>query len=232
MRCVPLAAGQQRARRLTEQSIAHDARRAVFSLLLCRVVAALTHCNRQAYDAGVDDAGDALDHAAALLLLCAQDVSGPINAVGKSSQRTRVVICAGRNDTAAALVAVEMSTAQHSSASGCEHSAATSDSFTTNRRSRRYAVFSFRGRQAAAAPFYRYNAWPSATMLRLEARFFAPNVWCVWPCPWLGCQNETWPSALLRHTQQREQTCRGENVSRHAEKSCRRRNKQAAVAVT
>ena len=111
--------------------------------------------------------------------------------------------------TAAALVGVESSTPQQGSASGCEHSAATSDSFTTNRCFPR-AVLSFRGRQAAAAPFCRCNAWPSATMLRLEARFFAPNVRCVWPCPWPGCRNETWPSALLRHTQQREQTCRGD----------------------
>ena len=134
--------------------------------------------------------------------------------------------------TAAALVGVESSTPQQGSASGCEHSGATSDSFTTDRRSRRYAVLSFRGRQAAAAPFCRCNAWPSATMLRLEARFFAPNVRCGRPCPWPGCRNETWPSALLRHTQQREQTCRGENVSRRAETACRQRKQRAAVALT
>ena len=124
------------------------------------------------------------------------------------------------------------STPQQGSASGCEHSGATSDSFTTDRRSRRDAVLSFRGRQAAAAPFCRCNAWPSATMLRLEARFFAPNVRCGWPCPWPGCRNKTWPSALLRHTQQREQTCRGENVSRRAETACRQRKQRAAVALT
>ncbi len=108
---------------------------------------------------------------------------------------------------------------QQDSASGCEHCGDTSDSFTTDHRFPRCAVFSFRAPQAAAAPFCRCNAWPSATMLRLEARFFAPNVRCVWPCPWPGCRNETWQSVLLRHTQQREQTCRGENVSRHAKKS-------------
>ncbi len=204
------AAGQQRARRpperapgtacqhttlylhdgfqLSEQSLAHDARRAVFSafFLCCRVVLWWLHCNCQAYDA---------THATMQLcysgLLCSQDVSGPINAVGHSSSRTRVEQCAGRNGTAAALVGVEASTPQQSSASGCRHSGDTSDSFTTNRRYRRCDVFSFRARQAAAAPFCRCNAWPSATMQRLEARFFAPNVQYEWPCPWPGCRNES-----------------------------------------
>jgi hypothetical protein len=55
---------------------------------------------------------------------------------------------------------------------------------------------------------------------------------CGRPCPWPGCRNENWPSALLRHTQQREQTCRGENVSRRAETARRQRKQRAAVALT
>ncbi len=128
--------------------------------------------------------------------------------------------------SAAALDGLESSTPQQGSASGC---GATIGSFTTDHRFPRCAVLSIRAPQAAAAPFCRCNAWPSATMLRLEARFFAPNVRCVWPCPRPGCQNETWPSALLRHTQQREQTCRGENVSQHAKKSCQQRKAEVAL---
>ena len=155
-------------------------------------------------------------------LLSLHRVLDPMDAVGQSSGRTRAanarVEACHLSCAAAALVGVESSTPQQGSGSGCEHSAATSDSFTTNRLSPRHAVLSFRGRQAAAAPFCRCNAWPSATMLRLEARFFAPNVRCVWPCPWPGCRNETWPSALLRHTQQQEQTCRDKRKRQPARK--------------